>query len=152
MGALMPAEKFVSADALRHALVSLRGTADSMLKVWFTLKQMGFDVENPVLVDTSNPHESLRKLFSYGSSDPTKEFFVPFAAKRSDLTMRRDAARAVIQTNIEKFHDATVGFEPRSFLRIEHDPSGPWKVSAQPGYPQGLGINKDGFAKADTQR
>lgn len=148
----MASERFVSADALKHALVSLRGTADSMLKVWFTLKQMGFDVETSVLVDTSKPHDSLKKLFSYESSDPAKEFFVPFAAKRSDLTMGRDAARSVIQTNIKKFHDATVGFDPRSFLRIEPDPSGPWKVSAQPGYPQGLGIDKNGFAKADTQR
>jgi 5-methylcytosine-specific restriction protein B len=148
----MASERFVSADALKHALVSLRGTADAMLKVWLTLKQMGFGRQQSVLVDTSNPQDSLRKLFSYGSSDSTREFFVPFAPSRSDLTMGREAARTGIQTNIKKFHDATVGFDPRAFLRIERDPGGSWKVSAQPGYPQGLGINKNGFAKADTQR
>ncbi|AOK28678.1 MULTISPECIES: AAA family ATPase [Burkholderia] len=148
----MPSERYVSADALKLALVSLRGTADAMLKVWFTLKQMGFKREKSVLVDTGNPTDAVNALFSYGASDTAKEYFVPFATTRSDLTMGRDAPRTGIQTNIKKFHDSTVGFDPRGFLRIERDPSGPWKVSAQPGYPQGLGINKDGFAKADTQR
>lgn len=148
----MPSERFVSADAVKLALVSLRGTADAMLKVWLTIKQMGFTRERFVLVDTSNPADSVSTLFAYGADDSAKEYFVPFATTRSDLTMGRDAPRTGIQTNIKKFHDSTVGFDPRAFLRIERDPSGPWKVSAQPGYPQGLGLNKDGFAKADTQR
>jgi len=148
----MASERFVSVDALKHALVSLRGTADAMLKVWLTLKQMGFEREHSVLVDTNNPLGAVERLFAYGASDHAKEYFVPFAATRSDLTMGRDAPRTGIQTNIKKFHDGTVGFDPRAFLRIDKDPNGSWNVSAQPGYPQGLGINKDGFAKADTQR
>jgi 5-methylcytosine-specific restriction protein B len=148
----MALEQYVTEESLRHALVALRGTADPMLKVWLTLKQMGFTRENSVLVDTQNPAEAVQALFSYSSSDPSKEYFVPFATTRSDLTMGRDASRTIIQTNIKKFHDSTVGFDPRSFLRIERDASASWKVSAQPGYPLGLGLNKDGFAKADSQR
>ncbi|CAB5114051.1 5-methylcytosine-specific restriction enzyme B [Burkholderia cenocepacia] len=148
----MTSEQFVTADAIKLALIALRGTADSMLKVWFTIKKMGFTRDRSVLIDTSNPTEAVERLFSYGASDTAKEYFVPFATTRSDLTMGKDAPRTVIQTNIKKFHDSTVGFDPRSFLRIERDVSGSWKVSAQPGYPQGLGLNKDGFAKGDTQR
>ncbi|MFX8172465.1 hypothetical protein ABTK94_19350, partial [Acinetobacter baumannii] len=79
-----------------------------MLKVWLTIKQMGFTREQPVLVDTSNPTDAVNKLFAYGASDPAKEYLVPFATTRSDLTMGRDAPRTGIQTNIKKFHDSTV--------------------------------------------
>lgn len=152
LGNAVSSEKYIAADALKLALVSLRGTADAMLKVWLTIKQMGFTREKPVLVDTSNPSKALDILFSYKSSDPAKQYFVPFARTPSDLTMGQDAARTGIQTNIKKFHDSTVGFDPRAFLHIEQDATGAWRVSAQPSYPQGLGLNKNGFAKADSQR
>lgn len=148
----MSSEKFVTVDSLKLALAALRGTADSMLKVWFTLKQMGFTRETPVFVDTMSPSDAVIRLFGYESTDIQKEYFVPFSTTRSDLTMGRDAPRTVIQTNIKKFHDATVQYDPRAYLKIEQDANSVWKVSSQPGYPLGLGINKNGFAKADTQR
>ncbi len=136
---------------IQIALSRLFGTADHMLKIWFCLKQMGMTVDNPVTVDTSSPTDSLKRLFSYG--DPDGDFLVPFAHTDRFLTMKKDAARSIIQTNIVRWCESgsVVGVDPTDYLDIEKDGN---VVNVKPGrrYPMGLGYGVKGFAREDNAR
>jgi 5-methylcytosine-specific restriction enzyme B len=141
-------DSYVSQGSIKAAIASLRGTADAMLKVWLTLKVMGLSDGNSVVIDTKNSEQAVSRLFSYGADD----YFVPFATTRSDLKMARDAPRSHIQTNIKKFRDRTVGFDPSAYLQIIQRPDEKWDVSTLPNYPLGLGYGKNGFARGDGQQ
>jgi 5-methylcytosine-specific restriction enzyme B len=118
-----------------------------MLKIWFVLKQMGLTRTNPVLVTTSSPDEALKKLFSY--SDPSRDFFVPFAHTRRFMTMKHDAGRSIIQTSVNRWIDKTVvETDPTSYLGVTKA-SGGISVSTTRRYPIGLGYGKNGFALED---
>lgn len=127
------------------------GTADHMLKIWFCLKQMGMTREQPVKVDTSSPTDSLKKLFAYG--DPEGNFLVPFAHTDRFLTMKSDAARSIIQTNIVRWVESgsVVNVDPTDYLEIEKDNN---VVLVSPGrrYPLGLGFGLKGFAREENAR
>lgn len=142
---------YLTAKSIQIALSRLFGTADHMLKIWFTLKQMGMQVDNPVLVDTSSPTEALKRLFAYG--DPNDDFFVPFAHTDRFLTMKKDAARSIVQTNIVRWCESgsVVGVDPTDYLDIEKNDN---LIKVQPGrrYPLGLGYGINGFARDEAAR
>lgn len=142
---------FFDADSLKSAIEKLRGTADHMLKIWFTLKQMGMTEHHPVKVTTFSPTEALKRLFSYGH--PEGKFFVPFAHTARFMTMQTDAARSIIQTNIVRWVDSgsVVGTDPTDYLDIVRSGN---DVIVKPGrkYPFGLGLGKLGFALDDDSR
>jgi 5-methylcytosine-specific restriction enzyme B len=110
---------FVNSATLKTALERTYGTAGHLLKIWFALKQMGLSVgAAPVEIDTSNSTPSLRRLFSFG--DPDESFFIPFAHTPQYLVMAHDAARSIIQTNIQRWASSgsVVTCDPTEFLEI----------------------------------
>ena len=144
---------FLSGTSLQAALDQLWGTADHMLKIWLTVKRMGMVTGGPgIKVDTSNPTPALKRLFSFG--DPDGSFFVPFAHTERFATMKSDAARSIIQTNVKRWEDSgsVVTINPTGYLDFTTGPNDEVLVSAGRSYPVGLGSGKDGFAREDGAR
>lgn len=143
---------YVTQDALAEALQRLTGTAGHMLKIWLVLKQMGMADGKPVTVTTTSPTEALRRLFEYGHSEG--ELFVPFAHTDRYKTMKADAARSIVQTNIRRWlsSGSVVTVDPTAFLHIR-EPEPPM-LTVEPSriYPQGLGHGENGFAVSNTAR
>ena len=79
----------------------MRGAAYHMLKIWFVLKAMGLTKSHSVIIDTSNSTPYLKKLFRSGNENGS--FFVPFAHTERFAKMNNDAARSIIQTNIQRW-------------------------------------------------
>lgn len=139
-------------DTLLQAIECLRGGADHLLKIWFTLKQMGMRENTAVYVDTSSPTPYLTRLFGYGH--PEGEFFIPFAHTKRFLTMKSDAARSIIQTNIKRWQasGSVVTVDPTNYLDIREMSDGSLEVKPNRNYPMGLGFGKQGFALDDNTR
>ena len=136
---------------IRAAVRDMRGGADHMLKIWFVLKAMGLTKTNSVTIDTSNSTPYLNRLFKSGNEDGS--FFVPFAHTERFSKMKSDAARSIIQTNIQRWasNGSVVTVDPTGFLSFQNSFNGlTVKVGKQ--YPLGLGHNKSGFAREDGQR
>jgi len=149
----MSSEVYINRDTLSNALRALYATADSFLKIWFVLKHMGLATgAPPVVIDTASPTPSLKRLFSFGH--PEGEFFVPFAHTSRYLTMKRDAARSIVQTNIQRWNSSqsVVTCDPTGYLDIRDGAEGKLLVSPSRSYPMGLGSGKNGFALKDDQR
>lgn len=142
----------VTANTLRNAIEDLKGTANHMLKIWFVLKQMGMTAENPVMVDTGNSTPALEELFGYGN--PDGGYFIPFSHTKRFMTMKGDASRSIIQTNLVRWAESgsVVTVDPTDYLDIQKTEGE--AVKAKPGrsYPQGLGQGEDGFALEDGTR
>lgn len=136
---------------VQRAVRDMRGTANHMLKIWFVLKAMGLTKTHSVTIDTSNSTPYLQKLFKSGNTDGS--FFVPFAHTERFAKMKSDAARSIIQTNIQRWASSgsVVTVDPTSFMNFSNTDAG---LTARVGrqYPLGLGINKSGFAEDDGQR
>lgn len=144
---------YVSATCLSGALQRLYGSAGHLLKIWFALKHMGFrEGEEGVVIDTSNSTPSLRRLFDYGS--PDQGFYVPFAHTPRYLTMKHDAARAIIQTNVQRWatSGSVVTCDPTDFLSITNTPDRGLVAAPARRYPLGLGMGSGGFALEDDAR
>lgn len=143
---------FVSEEALVTALERLKGTANHLLKIWLTLKQMGMSSENPVYVTTSSPNSALKRLFSYG--DPGSKHYVPFAATKRFLTMASDADRSIIQTTIQRWlsSGSVVTADPTSYIKIAETDNQSLEVKPGRAYPQGLGFGENGFALKEEGR
>jgi len=143
---------YVTKKSIESSLEKLHGTAHHLLKIWFTLKQMGMTEDHPVEITTSSPTPALKILFSYG--DPEEKFFIPFAHTSRFKTMKGDAARSIIQTTIQRWHSSgsVVEVDPTSLLDIEQAASGTLLVKPKRGYPRGLGWGKNGFALEDNSR
>jgi hypothetical protein len=145
--------KYISGPTLNSALTRLYGTAGHLLKIWFTLKHMGLaQGANAVEVTTSNSTPSLQRLFSCG--DPDKRFYVPFAHTPRYLTMQHDAARSIIQTNIQRWatSGSVVTCDPTEFLDFTGGQGSQLSVSPGRRYPFGLGIGEAGFALENGAR
>lgn len=143
---------FVTEQSLREALHKLHGSADHMLKIWFTLKQMGMTAGRSMTITTSSPTPALQRLFNYG--DPDDKFFVPFAHTERYKTMQHDAARSIIQTTIRRWYSSrsVVQVDPTRYLDIREDMTGALLVQPGRTYPMGLGQGKAGFALEDDSR
>jgi 5-methylcytosine-specific restriction enzyme B len=123
------------------------------MKIWFALKHMGMEVGGaPVMVDTGNSTPSLKRLFEYGH--PEGDFFVPFAHTPRYKTMKADASRSIVQTNINRWatSNSVVTCNPTGFLDCRAIPDGSLTVAPGRAYPMGLGYGEDGFALEDGQR
>ncbi|MDF1629102.1 MAG: AAA family ATPase [Alcanivoracaceae bacterium] len=139
---------YIDGATLKQALNELYGTAGHLLKIWFALKHMGLAVGRaPVEIDTANSEPSLIRLFSCGS--PDHSFFVPFAHKPRWTNMKHDAARSIVQTNIQRWASSgsVVTCDPTSYLDFSRSEDGR-KLYVKPGrkYPLGLGFGESGFA------
>ena len=145
-------EMYIDEATLLSALRSLYGTAGHLLKIWFTLKQMGFGVNQSVEIDTANSTSSLQRLFSYG--DPDGQLYVPFAHTPRYLTMKGDASRSIIQTNIQRWatSGSVVTCDPTAYIDFVTTPSGKLQISPGRSYPLGLGYGESGFALANNVR
>ena len=144
---------FVNSATLKLALGKMYGTAGHLLKIWFTLKHMGLASGSAAVeIDTSNSTPSLLKLFSCGAPDGS--FYIPFAHTPRMLTMKHDAARSVIQTNIQRWASSgsVVTCDPTEFLDIAGGDGAKLKVSPGRRYPFGLGSGESGFALEDGAR
>lgn len=144
---------YVTASSLQSALQRLYGSAGHLLKIWFTLKHMGFrEGAEGVAIDTSNSTPSLRRLFAYGAAD--QGFYVPFAHTPRYLTMKHDAARAIIQTNVQRWatSGSVVTCDPTDFLSITNTPDRGLVAAPARRYPLGLGMGSGGFALEDGTR
>ncbi|WDV94874.1 AAA family ATPase [Brevibacillus parabrevis] len=142
---------YIDKHTLEEALQRMKGTAHHMLKIWFVLKAMGLSDGRSVEIDTGNSTPALNRLFSYG--DPNEGFFVPFAHKGRFMTMKSDASRSIIQTNIKNWSNRTiVSNDPTGYLIIEVSESGPLIVSKGRSYPEGLGYGENGFALSESAR
>src|SRR5690349_21515453 len=119
---------YVTAASLETAIGKLHATAHHLLKIWWTLKQIGMEVGHPVEVDTKSPTPALQRLFSYG--DPGGTFFVPFAHTPRFKTMQGDAARSIIQTNIQRWNSSgsVVEVDPTDYLAIRELANGMLQV------------------------
>jgi len=149
----MATTTYLGRATVELAIRKLFGTADHLLKIWFTLKQMGMaDGAAPVLVTTSSPDDALQRLFSFGS--PAGELFVPFAHTPRFMKMQGDAGRSIIQTTIQRWKTSgsVVTCDPTAFLDIDSDPDNQLFVRPGRSYPLGLGWGKNGFALADGTR
>jgi 5-methylcytosine-specific restriction enzyme B len=136
---------YISSATLTTALGRLWATADHMLKIWFTLKQMGMTAEQPVSVTTSSPNDALHRLFFYGNNE---RLCVPFAHTSRFYTMDTEAGRSIIQTTIRRWiaSGSVVGVNPTAYLGITEMQDGSLLVQPSRSYPQGLGYGDDGFA------
>ena len=136
---------------VKQAVRDMRGSADHMLKIWFVLKAMGLTKSHPVTINTSNSTPYLQQLFKSGNADGS--YFVPFAHTKRFAKMEKDAARSIIQTNIQRWASSgsVVTVDPTSFMDFSNTADG---LIARVGrqYPLGLGIDKSGFAAEDGQR
>ncbi|MDO6456289.1 AAA family ATPase [Celeribacter halophilus] len=144
---------YIDRLTLYHAVQQLSGTAGHLLKIWFVLKQMGFQTgAPPVRIDTANSTESLRRLFSFGAADGS--FFVPFAHTSRYLTMKHDASRSIVQTTIQRWASSgsVVSCDPTNFIEITPSPNGGLLVEPARDYPLGLGVDESGFALTDGSR
>lgn len=144
---------YISKNTLQEALRRMKGTADHMLKIWFVLKAMGLKDDEAVEIDTGNSTPALNRLFSFGEGDGS--FFIPFAHTKRFMTMKSDASRSIIQTNIQRWSSSgsVVTINPTSYLDIAPSPSGrTLYVRKSRSYPEGLGYGKNGFALSDTSR
>lgn len=144
---------FIDQPTLANALQKLYGTAGQFLKIWFTLKHMGLSVDAPpVEIDTSNSTPSLKRLFSFG--EPQGDFYVPFAHTPRYLTMKHDAARSIIQTNVQRWatSGSVVTCDPTEFLDFTVGEGIRLQVAPGRRYPLGLGIGESGFAREDGTR
>jgi 5-methylcytosine-specific restriction enzyme B len=144
---------FVSSNCLSEALQRLYGSAGHLLKIWLTLKHMGLrEGGADVAIDTSNSTPSLCRLFAYGA--PDGGFYVPFAHTQRYLTMKHDAARAIIQTNVQRWatSGSVVTCDPTDFLSITNTSERGLVASPARRYPLGLGIGSSGFALEDGVR
>ena len=141
---------YVTGTCLSEALQRLYGSAGHLLKIWFTLKHMGFrEGAEGIAIDTSNSTPSLRRLFAYGAAD--QGFYVPFAHTPRYLTMKHDAARAIIQTNVQRWatSGSVVTCDPTDFLSISNTPDRGLVAAPARRYPLGLGMGSGGFALED---
>jgi hypothetical protein len=91
-------------------------------------------------------------LFGLGTAD--KRFYIPFAHTKRFATIQHDAARSVIQTNIQRWASSgsVVTCDPTEFLDIAAIDGTKLRVSAGRRYPFGLGIGESGFALEDGTR
>jgi 5-methylcytosine-specific restriction protein B len=144
---------YISTSCLKTALEQLWGTADHLLKIWLTLKRMGLEPgASPVKVTTSTPNSALNRLFAYGDRDGG--FFVPFAHTARFATMKHDAARSIIQTNVKRWQESgsVVTVDPSGFLNFAAGADDEVLVSPSRTYPVGLGWGKNGFARENETR
>lgn len=141
---------FLTPDSIKTALERLFGNADHMIKIWFTLKQMGLTDQQSVLITTGNSQEALTRLFSFGH--PKGRFLVPFAHTTRFIDMGDEASRSIIQTTINQWAERTaVGNDPSGYLDITKTPKG-LDVKTGRHYPHGLGHGKNGFALDNNAR
>jgi 5-methylcytosine-specific restriction protein B len=144
---------YIDRSTLDHALAKVYGTAGHLLKIWFTLKHMGLESNGqPIEIDTSNSTPSLKRLFSYGA--PDNRFYIPFAHTPRYLTMKHDAARSIIQTNIQRWarSGSVVTCDPTEFLDIYSGSGSKLFVATGRRYPFGLGTDESGFALENGTR
>lgn len=144
---------YVDKETLARALERLYGTAGHLLKIWFTLKQMGLRPGSAAVeIDTANSTPSLQRLFSCG--DPDERFYVPFAHTPRYLTMKHDASRSIVQTTIQRWASSgsVVTCDPTEFLDFAGGEGTKLQVSTGRRYPFGLGIGESGFALRDDAR
>lgn len=143
---------YFTANTLLSGLADLKGTADHLLKIWFTLKQMGMNNERHVVIDTTSSHDALVRLFAFGN--PSGEFFIPFAHTDRFMTMKADADRSIIQTNLNRWavSGSVVTVDPTGYLDIKEQPDGSLIVKPGRNYPLGLGYGKNGFALEENSR
>lgn len=145
--------RYVSKATLERAIRELYGSAGHLLKIWLTLKHMGLAVgREPIEVDTSNSAPALKRLFGCGASDG--RLFVPFAHTPRYLTMKHDASRSIVQTNIQRWatSGSVVTCDPTEYLEINIDERGKLTVGTARRYPIGLGIGESGFALEEGAR
>jgi 5-methylcytosine-specific restriction enzyme B len=142
---------YVTAQTLLEAIYRLRATANHPIKIWFTLKQMGMTQDNAVQVDTRNSAPALIRLFDY--HHPEGQLFVPFGhtPRWRGMEESGEAARSIIQTNINNWVQRTVKDIP-PFLNITKSLRGPLLVKPGRSYPTGLGHGRSGFALSENQR
>jgi hypothetical protein len=143
---------FVDSRTLSTALTKLYGTAGHLLKIWLTLKHMGLEIDAaPVEVTTANSTPSLQRLFSYGAADGS--FYIPFAHTPRYLTMKHDASRSIVQTNIQRWASSgsVVTCDPTGFLDFAGGDA-QLRVSTGRRYPLGLGSGEAGFALKEGAR
>lgn len=129
------------------------GTAGHLLKIWFALKHMGLEAGSaPVEIDTGNSTPALKRLFSFG--DSSGRFYIPFAHTPRYLTVKRDASRSIIQTNVQRWASSgsVVTCDPTEYMTFQATPDGHLRVAAGRRYPLGLGIGESGFALEEGQR
>jgi len=144
---------YIDKATLGAALQELYGTAGHLLKIWFTLKHMGLSQEgNGVEIDTSNSTPSLERLYSFGAPDGS--FYIPFAHTSRYLTMKHDASRSIIQTNIQRWASSgsVVTCDPTDFLNFKSETGVRIRVEPSRRYPFGLGKDQSGFALEDGAR
>lgn len=144
---------YVSPEGLRACLHEMHAKADHLIKIWFTLKQMGLrDGGPPVRVTTSNPTPALERLFSYGAKDGS--FFVPFAHTPRFKTMQSHAGRSIIQTTVQRWASSgsVVTVDPTGFLDFSIGDDGDVRVATGRTYPIGLGVDRRGFSPEDGKR
>lgn len=140
---------YVTADTLARAISQMRGSAGPFFKVWVTLKHMGLRPGHDVAVTTGNSTEDLERLFGVEGAG---SFLVPFAHTVRFATMKLDAARSVIQTNVRQWYDQTGTKDPTHLLDVRTDASGVLQVGLQRSYPVGLGTDENGFAESNGLR
>jgi 5-methylcytosine-specific restriction enzyme B len=143
---------YMTRTTLITALGRLKGTADHLIKIWFTLKQMGMTAGHPVRVTTSSPDDALVRLFGCGFPDGS--FYIPFAHTERYMTMKSHASRSIVQTTLKRWEDSgsVVTVDPTSYLDIVQTEAGPLEVKPGRSYPQGLGHGRYGFALDDDIR
>lgn len=144
---------FIDKSTLDSSLKNLFGSASYMLRIWFVLKYMGLSPDaTPVLINTSNSTEALKRLFSCGS--PDGDLFTPFAHSSRYAKMKHDSSRSIIQTNIQRWASSgsVVGSDPTDYLEMKNSPKGELLVSTKRNYPLGLGYGTSGFAMSENER
>lgn len=140
--------KYVDGPTLRKACAELPGTSGTFMFCWFALKAKGLTEENPVVIDTTNTTEGLKRLWSWG--EPTGKLLFPLSAKSRFRTYAPDSSRSVVQTNVKQWcvgSGATTN--PGKWLDIRQNEDKTYTVSLRHGYGDHLGQGVEGFASAD---
>lgn len=147
----------VSKGRIEHAVRELhKSGAGEYFRVYLILKAYGLKSKpkEPVIGDTKSTTDALRMAFGVrGLAEKFAEdrpFYDPF----TNQTMKGDASRSIIHTNVKNFmKGANVGANPDWWIIEEiEEKRRRWRVRFADHYPEGLGSGKDGLARRDNEQ
>lgn len=144
---------YFSLEYLQNAVTSLHSTnAENYFKIYLVLKKFGLShyPESGVEIDTTNTTQAMNDLFfvrKLGEINDDSPIYDPFR----NQTLKGDASRSIIQTNIKKISQGGLAMGKVDWLDIYQNQNQKWSVSFSGSYPLGLGAGPSGFALRDTQ-
>jgi len=142
-----------SLESIKNSVIDLHGAgASEYFKTYLTLKTFGLTKDNPVYVDTANTNPVLTKLYHVRKLVDIEGFEEqPFYDPLTNTSLKKHAARSIIQTHCKRFHDGSIPIQIE-WIKANQMPDKKWMISFVPSYPKGLGSGKNGLASREEEQ